>query len=110
MSQSPSGLIFAPAVRVSNHPSPDLAMNLMLSVPERYLIEHGAEEFAGRLKLYAALQMFRSAELSAGAAAELAGIDRFMFAAECARHGIPMIDYTPEELRREVNAFLADRA
>ncbi|HYH46348.1 MAG TPA: UPF0175 family protein, partial [Thermoanaerobaculia bacterium] len=48
---------------------------------------------------------FQSDELSAGAAAELAGVDRFTFASECARHGIPLVRYSAEELSAEVAAL-----
>jgi predicted HTH domain antitoxin len=49
--------------------------------------------------------MFRSGEMSAGGAAEFADVDRFTFAAECQRHGIPVIDYPPEDLESEVEGF-----
>jgi len=57
---------------------------------------------ARRIKLYAALLMFQSQELSAGAAAELAEVDRFTFAVECRKHGIPLVDYPAEDLREEL--------
>lgn len=78
----------------------------MSTEPEHAHAKGGA---ADAHRLVAALRRFRSAEVSAGAAAELAGVDRFMFAAECARHGIPMMHYDPGELRDEVNALPADR-
>lgn len=80
-------------------------MQIALDVPERYLVGSTPAEFADRLKLYAALLLFQSGELSAGAACELAGVDRFTFLAECARRGIDVIDYPPEELRAEVDAI-----
>ncbi|CAN5712597.1 MAG: UPF0175 family protein [Gemmatimonadetes bacterium] len=80
-------------------------MEIALDVPERYLVGSTPAEFAARLKLYAALLLFQSGELSAGAACELAGVDRFVFLAECSRHQIDVIDYPPEELRAEVSAI-----
>jgi predicted HTH domain antitoxin len=62
-------------------------------------------ELGRRLKLYAALLMFQSGDLSAGAAAELAEVDRFTFAAECHRRGIPMVAYPAEELRAELDSL-----
>lgn len=55
--------------------------------------------------------MFRAGECSAGAATEFAGVDRFAtFAAACERHGIPLIDYSPEQLQVEVESLrLASR-
>ena len=64
-----------------------------------------SQELASRIKLYAALLMFQSRELSAGAAAELADVDRFTFATECQKHGIPLVDYPAEDLRAELATF-----
>jgi predicted HTH domain antitoxin len=80
-------------------------VKITLNVPERYLVAEDPGEFGQRLALSAALWMFRSGELSAGAAAELAGVDRISFAAECQRHGIPVVDYDPQELRAEVESL-----
>jgi predicted HTH domain antitoxin len=81
-----------------------------VEVPERYLIEETPAAFARRLKLYAALFMFQAGELSAGAACELAGVDRFTFLAECHRRGIPVINYPSEELREEVESLRQQRS
>lgn len=80
-------------------------MEITLEVPDQYLVDQGSTELARRIKLYAALFMFQSNELSAGAAAELAEVDRFTFAAECQRHGIPLIDFPAEDLRAELAAL-----
>ncbi|HEY4591400.1 MAG TPA: UPF0175 family protein [Thermoanaerobaculia bacterium] len=84
-------------------------MEIKIEVPDQYLIDRDPAELARRIKLYAALRMFQSRELSAGAAAELAGVDRFTFAAECQRHDIPLVDYPVEDLRAELES-LRDRA
>jgi predicted HTH domain antitoxin len=84
-------------------------MEITLEVPDQYLVDQGPAELARRIKLYAALLMFQSEELSAGAAAELAEVDRFTFAAECQKHGIPLVDYPAEDLRGEL-AALRNRA
>jgi predicted HTH domain antitoxin len=70
--------------------------------PAEYLVDHQPAELARRIRLYAALLMFQSGELSAGAASELAGVDRFTFAAECQKHEIPLVDYPVEDLRSEL--------
>ncbi len=80
-------------------------MQIKLEVPEQYLIDCDPDELGKRLKLYAALLMFQSKELSAGAAAELAEVDRFTFAQECQKHGIPVVDYPVEDLRSELESF-----
>jgi predicted HTH domain antitoxin len=77
-------------------------MQVTLEIPASYLVNHGPDEFGRRITLYAALLMFRSGELSAGGAAELAGLDRFAFAEECRRHDIALVDYPAAELRDEI--------
>ncbi len=84
-------------------------MNVTVHVPDRYLIDSDPAEFGRRMKLYAALLMFQSGELSGGAAAELAEVDRITFMLECGKHGIPTVDYPPEELEDEVRRFLETR-
>lgn len=80
-------------------------MVITLEVPDRYLLARDAAELGRRIKLSAALLMFRSGEISAGAASELAAVDRFTFAAECGRHGIPVADYPNEDLSAELAAL-----
>lgn len=66
------------------------------------MVDSTPGEFGQRVKLSTALLMFRSGQISAGAASELAGINRWTFAAECARHDIPLIDYEAGELEEEI--------
>jgi predicted HTH domain antitoxin len=51
--------------------------------------------------------MFRSGEISAGAAAELAEVDRFTFALECQKREIPLVTYPAEDLSGELAGFQA---
>ncbi len=81
------------------------AMQITLNVPEQFLIDTEPVELARRIQLYAAVLMFQSGELSAGAAAEFAGTDRFTFLAECQRRGIPTVNYPAEELAEELAAL-----
>lgn len=46
--------------------------------------------------------MFQSGNMSAGAASEFAGVDRFTFIAECQKRNIPLVDFAPEELDAEL--------
>ena len=80
-------------------------MQIMVEIPEQYLLDRNPEELAKHIKLNAALRMFQSHELSAGAAAELAGVDRFTFALECQKHGIAVVDYPAEDLRAELESI-----
>lgn len=79
-------------------------MEITVEVPERVLAESRPSEIADRIKLYAALMMFQSGELSAGLASQLAGMDRYAFMAECKKHGIPAVRYDPDELVSDLQA------
>jgi len=63
-------------------------MEVRLEIPDKYALGYDPEQMGRRLKVYAALRMFQSGELSAGAATELAGADRFTFALEYQKHWI----------------------
>lgn len=80
-------------------------MEITLEVPDQLLIDHDPAEIARRIKLYAAVLMFQSDELSAGAAADFADVDRYTFAAECQRHGVPLVHYPADDLRSELAAL-----
>jgi predicted HTH domain antitoxin len=56
-------------------------MQITLNVPEQCLIDVEPAELARRILLYAAVLMFKSGELSAGAAVEFVGVERFTFMA-----------------------------
>jgi len=77
-------------------------MQIVIDVPEQYLLDDTVESLTDRFKLYTALMMFRTGKISAGAACELAGVDRYTFMAACRRHDIPVVNYPPEELEAEL--------
>lgn len=85
-------------------------MQVTLTIPDTLGLGDDPEEVGRHLLRMAALLMFRAGDLSIGAASELAGVDRFTFAAECERHGIPVVDYPPGELLIEVQSILSKRA
>lgn len=82
-------------------------MQITLDIPEQYLIDLTPTEFGKNLKLYAALMMFKAGKLSAGSAAEFAEVDRYRFIEACEKNGIPVIDYSVEELRAEMESLQA---
>lgn len=77
-------------------------MEITVDVPSRYFLNFDAVEMAQKLKLYSALFMFQAGHLSAGAACEFAGIDRYAFLNACEQHKIPVINYDPDELEEEL--------
>jgi predicted HTH domain antitoxin len=81
-------------------------MQVMMDVPEKYLLDETADELIRKVKLYAAVVMFSVGEISAGSACEFAGVDRMTFTEECARLSIPTINYSPEDLKAEYEQLL----
>lgn len=77
-------------------------MQIVIDVPDRCFLDEGPPETGRRIKLYTALFMYQSGQLSAGAACELAEVDRYTFLTECNRHGIPSMDYEEDELEDEL--------
>lgn len=84
-------------------------MQLLLDIPERYFLGTSTEELAEQFKLYTALLMFQAGRLSAGAACEFAGVDRYTFVAACKRHRINVIDYDDEELEADFECLKKNR-
>ncbi len=79
-------------------------MDVIVQVPDQYLLDISAGELASKLKLSAALLMFRAGKFSAGAACEFAGVDRYTFIEACQKHRIDIVDYDPEELEADFAA------
>ena len=80
-------------------------MQITMDIPEYFGLDKTKPEIVSTLKLYAALALFQAGKRSAGAATELAGVDRYTFMAECKKHDIPTINYTPEDLEAELADF-----
>ena len=78
-------------------------MEVVLEVPERYMVGTNPEDLGNRLKLYAALLMYRAGELSAGAACDLGGVDRYTFLGECKRLGIETLNGSTDELEADLS-------
>ena len=73
-------------------------MQVVVNIPDQYLLDIPANEIEGRLKLSTALLMFQKGQLSAGAACEFADVSRYTFLAACKQHNISVIDYDEDEL------------
>ena len=68
------------------------------------MLNRTPQELGRDLRLYAALMMFQLGKLSAGAAAEMAGIPKVMFLDLCTDYDIAISQITPDELLSEVMA------
>lgn len=85
-------------------------MQITLELPEQFSLEASPKEWEQRLKLYAAITMYQSGKLSAGAACEFADVDRFTFINECAKLNISMIDYEEGGLVVDIHNISASHA
>jgi len=79
-------------------------MELIIDIPEKYVISQSPEKLAKLLKLNTAIDMYRNGQLSVRAAIEFIGkIDRYEFLYECQQRGIEHQTYENlEELQTEV--------
>ncbi len=85
-------------------------MQIVVTVPDQYALDFSANDMAKRLKLSAALLMFRAGKFSAGAACEFAGIDRYAFLEACRQHRIDAVDYDPDEIEADFAALIQGNA
>jgi len=58
----------------------------------------------GELRLLWIVEQVRLQKIGVGKGAELAGLPRAAFMQALGAHGVPVIDYAPSELRRELDA------
>jgi predicted HTH domain antitoxin len=80
-------------------------MLISFSLPENQFIAETPEAVTQKIRLYAALGLYKTGELSIGAASELAGIDRYEFLELCKREGMILHTQTPDELETEFKKF-----
>ncbi len=80
-------------------------MQLTLEIPNQYLQGHNQSQTAKQIKLYAALLMFQSGQLSRGAACEFAGVDIYDFFLACKQHQISVINTPVESIEADVLRF-----
>jgi len=80
-------------------------MRVVMDLPSDLFLDEEPEKAAARVRLSAALLMYQTGELSAGAASELAGVDRYTFYAACKRYGLPVLRHTPSEVEQDLEAL-----
>ncbi|NIR95181.1 MAG: UPF0175 family protein [Gammaproteobacteria bacterium] len=82
-------------------------MQVVVDIPDQYLVDYTVQEIIHYLKLYTALLMFQNGQLSAGAACEFAEIDRYTFLSACKRHHIAVVDYDEQEIDDDLKRLSA---
>lgn len=82
-------------------------ITINFQIPEYilYALNENNQEFTSQIRLMGALQLFKEHKLSLEKAADLANMDKELFKIELDKHEIPLIDYDPEELDEELEAF-----
>ncbi len=81
----------------------EVTVTVLIPGEIRQMLNRTPEELGRDVRLYAALMCFQLGKLSAGAAAEMAGLPRILFLDLCAEYRIPVSPITPAELRRELD-------
>ena len=76
-------------------------MDILLSLPKQQFMLDSPERVAQKIRLYAAVAMYQTGELSIGAACEVANVDRYWFLDFLKQHNIPLQVQTPDELEAE---------
>ncbi|MBI9045156.1 MAG: UPF0175 family protein [Anaerolineaceae bacterium] len=76
-------------------------MEINFLLPEKQFITESIEEITAKVRLYAAVGMYQTGELSMGAACELADVDRYTFLNFLKLKGIFLRTQTPDELEVE---------
>lgn len=81
-------------------------MQLTLDIPDHCLpAQQDKVSLAQKAKLYTALLLFQSGQLSRGAACEFAGVDIYTFFAACKQHNIPVINTDEDDIEADVMRF-----
>ncbi len=83
-------------------------MPITISIPEEPFVAEPASSVSSKVRLYAALGLYRAGELSIGAACELAGVDRYTFMAFCKQQGVALQTQTPAELETDFDRLIGE--
>ena len=81
-------------------------MQISFPIPEGQFVAETVEDVTEKVRLYAALGLYRAGELSIGAACELADVDRYIFLDFCKRENVTLRTQTADELANDVRQLI----
>jgi len=81
-------------------------LEMKIPIPEgiQETLKLTEKEFSAEAKVLLAAKLYELGRLSAGLAAELAGMERLTFLSELGRYGTPAINLRDEEITEEIEA------
>lgn len=77
-------------------------MQLTLEIPDQYMQGKDVIQATQQIKLYSALLMFQTGQLSRGAACEFAGVTIYDFLKACKQYQIDAIDTSIDAIEADV--------
>ncbi len=77
-------------------------MNITIELPESYKLYFGDSDIECELKKNSALILYKQGKISLSKASELSEMDIYDFTAECKKNQIPVLEYSTEEIDREL--------
>ncbi|HMV76684.1 MAG TPA: UPF0175 family protein [Leptospiraceae bacterium] len=77
-------------------------MLITLDLPDRLELSYSKERIAEDIKLSYALFLYRDGKISISKAAKISGKNIYDFISECNRNKVPVIDYSVEDLKQEL--------
>lgn len=78
-------------------------MKVTINIPDKFSYLGDYKKLGKDIKQKYALSLYRDEALSLSAAAEIAGVNIYEFIVECKKNNIPVINYPPEDLDKELN-------
>jgi predicted HTH domain antitoxin len=80
---------------------------MTLEIPDSALLALGGPDAGAEVRLAAAVMLYARHRLTAGKAAELAGMSKLTFLSKLGDYKVPVFEMTGEEVRKDAVAALA---
>ena len=79
---------------------------IALEIPASLLFQTGEspEQLRDRAQFLLALKLFELGQITSGQAAQLCQISRFSFLLKAGEHGVPIADFSDDEIAAEIKA------